>query len=194
PSARIARLDRDIARGPESERILARMRQGEGDILIGTQMVTKGPELPAVTLAGVLNADTALTMPDYQASERTFQLLVQVAGRAGRRERRGRVLIQTRNPEHAAVRHAIEHAHAAFVSEELNERRDARYPPFVRLIMVRVDSLDERLARTTAEMLLRLVTSHPLAGVEVMPVSAAPLKRLRNRYRFRFLLRGTKRP
>jgi primosomal protein N' (replication factor Y) (superfamily II helicase) len=194
PSARIARLDRDVARGLEGETILERMRQGEVDILVGTQMVTKGHDLPDVTLVGVLNADAALTMPDYQASERTFQLLVQVAGRAGRRERPGRVLIQTRTPEHAAIRHAQKHDHASFVREELSQRRDARYPPFVRLIMVRVDALDERLAKSTVEKLVRVVTARPLAGVEVLGPSPAPIERVRNRFRFRFLLRGNKRP
>jgi primosomal protein N' (replication factor Y) len=103
PNARIARLDRDVAAGAKSEKVLARMRRGEIDILVGTQMVTKGHDLPSVTLVGVLNADAALSLPDFRAAERCFQLLVQVAGRAGRGDKPGEVLIQTRQPEHPAV-------------------------------------------------------------------------------------------
>jgi primosomal protein N' (replication factor Y) len=99
----VARLDRDVAGGDKSQAILERMRKGEVDILVGTQMVAKGHDLPAVTLVGVVNADASLSMPDFRASERGFQLLVQVAGRAGRREKTGKVLIQTRAPEHPAI-------------------------------------------------------------------------------------------
>ncbi len=106
PKARIARLDRDVAAGAKSEAVLAKMRRGEADILVGTQMVTKGHDLPDVTLVGVILADAALSMPDFRASERTFQLLVQVAGRAGRAERKGRVVVQTRLPEHPVLRFA----------------------------------------------------------------------------------------
>jgi primosomal protein N' (replication factor Y) len=193
PQARIARLDRDVARGLESEAVLDRVRAGEVDILVGTQMVTKGHDLPEVTLVGVLNADALLSMPDYQAAERTFQLLVQVAGRAGRADKRGRVLIQTRNPDHAAIRCAVGHDHAAFVRHELGERREARYPPFVRLIMVRVDALDEQLAKTTADKLASWASRQLPPGAELLGPSPAPLERLKNRYRFRFLLRSSKR-
>src|SRR5690606_4081972 len=109
PNARIARLDRDVAGGAKSEKIVDRVRRGEVDILLGTQMVTKGHDLPGVTLVGVLNADSALSLPDFRAAERTFHLLVQVAGRAGRAETKGRVLIQTRSPEHPAVKTAQTH-------------------------------------------------------------------------------------
>jgi primosomal protein N' (replication factor Y) len=191
PNARIARLDRDVARGLQSEAILDKMRAGEIDILVGTQMVTKGHDLPEVTLVGVLNADALLSMPDYQASERTFQLLVQVAGRAGRAGKRGRVLIQTRNPDHAAIRFALAHDHAAFVRHELAQRREARYPPFVRLIMVRVDAIDEQLAKSTADRLAAWASRQLSAPAELLGPSPAPLERLKNRYRYRFLLRGS---
>lgn len=193
PQARVARLDRDVAQGLKSEKVLNRMRDGTLDILIGTQMVTKGHDLPDVTLVGVLNADAALSMPDYQATERTFQLLVQVAGRAGRGHKQGRVLIQTRNPEHEAIRCAITHNHRSFVEQELRQRREAGYPPFRRLIMVRVDALDENLARTTIERLAAAARQRLGEGVELLGPSTAPLERLRNRYRFRFLLRARKR-
>lgn len=193
PTARIARLDRDVARGLESDTVLGRMRSGELDIMIGTQMVTKGHDLPNVTLVGVLNADAALSMPDYQAAERTFQLLVQVAGRAGRADKPGRVLIQTKNPDHPAISFARRQDHAAFVRHELTERKDARYPPYARLMMVRVDALSESLARDTIEKLARSLSARLPTGVELIGPSAAPLERLRNRFRFRFLLRSRER-
>jgi primosomal protein N' (replication factor Y) (superfamily II helicase) len=199
PEARVARLDRDVAAGTKSAAILERMRKGEIDILVGTQMVTKGHDLPAVTLVGVVNADSALSMPDFRAAERGFQLLVQVAGRAGRHERPGRVIIQTRNPTHAAVHHAAEHDVSGFLRHELGDRKEAHYPPFSRLALVRVDAVDEGIARATAA---RLAASARLAGgpggslggVEVLGPAPAPIARLRNRYRFRVLLRARDRP
>ncbi len=113
------------------------MRAGEIDILVGTQMVTKGHDLPGVTLVGVLNADAALSLPDFRAAERGFQLLVQVAGRAGRRERPGRVLIQTRTPEHPAIQFAARHDVRGFWARELVDRREVGYPPFSRLALIR---------------------------------------------------------
>ncbi len=193
PTARIARLDRDVAGGAKSERVLDRMRSGEVDILVGTQMVTKGHDLPQVTLVGVLNADGALGMPDFRASERTFQLLVQVAGRAGRGERPGRVLIQTRNPDHPAIQLARRHDVNSFFDRELADRRELGYPPFARLAMVRVDAVDEALARSTAAQLATLAGGAAGGAARVLGPSAAPIARLRNRYRFQFLLRGADR-
>jgi primosomal protein N' (replication factor Y) len=193
PAARVARLDRDVAAGAKSAAILDRMRSGDIDILVGTQMVTKGHDLPAVTLVGVVNADSALSMPDFRAAERGFQLLVQVAGRAGRHERPGRVLIQTRNPEHAAVRHAAAHDVRGFLRHELGDRREAHYPPFARLALVRVDAVDEALARRVAASLATTARSAAIAAVEVLGPAPAPIARLRNRYRFRILLRARER-
>src|SRR5690606_6943013 len=193
PSARIGRLDRDVASGLKSERILTAMRERELDILVGTQMVTKGHDLPDVGLVGVLNADGALSMPDYQASERTFQLLVQVAGRAGRGKERGTVLIQTRNPEHPAVRFAVAHDVSAFAEQELRDRRDANYPPFVRMLMIRIDALDEKLALDEAEKLARFAEKVAGGRADVSPPSPAPIARLRNRFRFRCVLRAAER-
>ncbi len=122
----MARLDRDVAAGAKSEKVMDRMRRGEIDVLVGTQMVTKGHDLPNVTLVGVLNADAALSMPDFRAAERSFHLLVQVAGRAGRAERPGRVLIQTRQPGHAAIRFAQQHDVRGFIQAELELRRELR--------------------------------------------------------------------
>ncbi|HSN99148.1 MAG TPA: primosomal protein N', partial [Candidatus Nanopelagicales bacterium] len=196
PEARVGRLDRDVAGADKTEAILSRMRGGEIDILVGTQMVTKGHDLPSVTLVGVVNADAALSLPDFRSSERGFQLLVQVAGRAGRRDLRGRVLIQTRNPEHPAIAFAARHDVPGFLERELADREEVGYPPFTRLALIRVDAADEQLAReVTAKLAARARTSpEGLARrVEVLGPSAAPIAKLRGRYRFRVLLRARER-
>jgi primosomal protein N' (replication factor Y) len=196
PAARIARLDRDVANATKSQAILDRMRAGEIDILVGTQMVTKGHDLPNVTLVGVVNADAALSLPDFRASERGFQLLVQVAGRAGRRDRPGRVLIQTRSPDHPAVAFAAKHDVEGFLERELMDRLEVGYPPFTRLGLVRVDAADEDLARSTAARIARDVKASPevrMRRVVVLGPAAAPIARLRGRYRFRVLLRAEER-
>ncbi len=190
PGARIARLDRDVAAGKKSERVLDRMRAGDIDVLVGTQMVTKGHDLPNVTLVGVLNADAALSLPDYRASERTFQLLVQVAGRAGRGETPGRVLIQTWQPEHPAVALAVKHDVKGFVAQELEQRREVGYPPFARLALVRFEALEDEVARSQTERLATAARKWGAPDVEVLGPTAAPLARLRGRYRHRFLLRA----
>jgi primosomal protein N' (replication factor Y) len=196
PTARVARLDRDVAGGARSEAIIERVRAREVDILVGTQMVTKGHDLPGVTLVGVLNADAALSLPDFRASERGFQLLVQVAGRAGRRERPGRVLVQTRTPEHPAIQFAARHDVRGFWEHELADRREVSYPPFSRLALLRIDALDEHLAREAANKLAALARTSPEAlarRVEVLGPSAAPIARLRGRFRFRVMLRARER-
>jgi primosomal protein N' (replication factor Y) len=190
PGARVARLDRDVAAGKKSERVLDRMRAGDIDVLVGTQMVTKGHDLPNVTLVGVLNADAALSLPDYRASERTFQLLVQVAGRAGRGETPGRVLIQTWQPEHPAVALAVKHDVKGFVAQELEQRREVGYPPFARLALVRFEALDDEAARAQTARLAAAARQWGAPDVEVLGPTAAPLARLRGRYRHRFLLRA----
>ncbi|MCC6556661.1 MAG: primosomal protein N', partial [Polyangiaceae bacterium] len=195
PAARVARLDRDVAgaAGQGTEAILKRMRAGEIDILVGTQMVTKGHDLPNVTLVGVVNADAALSLPDFRAGERGFQLLVQVAGRAGRRDRPGRVLIQTRTPEHPAIFFAAKHDVPGFLGRELVDRQEVGYPPFARLALIRVDAADEEVARqATAKLAARARTSPEGLSrrVDVLGPSAAPIARLRGRYRFRVLLRA----
>ncbi len=192
PGARIARLDRDVAAGIKSEKVLDKMREGEVDILVGTQMVTKGHDLPSVTLVGVLNADAALSMPDFRAAERSFHLLVQVAGRAGRGDVKGRVLIQTRSPEHPAIAFAASHDVTGFVEQEMQLREELAYPPFSRLALVRVDAVEEARAQGAAERLARLARQEG-QGAEVLGPAPAPLVRLRNRYRYRFLVRSTDR-
>jgi primosomal protein N' (replication factor Y) len=193
PGARVARLDRDVASGHKSARVLDRMRRREIDVLVGTQMVTKGHDLPTVTLVGVLNADAALSLPDFRAAERTFQLIVQVAGRAGRGDSPGRVLIQTRQPEHPAIRFAAHHDVKAFLEHELAARHELRYPPYSRLALVRLDAVDEGVVMAEAERIAKIARRVEAEGVEVLGPAQAPLARLRGRYRYRFLLRATDR-
>lgn len=198
PAARVARLDRDVASGAKIEAVLARVARREIDILVGTQMVTKGHDFPGVTLVGVLCADTGLNIPDFRASERTFQLLAQVAGRAGRGERPGRVLIQTYRPTAPAVVAAAAHDYAQFFSAELAERAELGYPPHGRLIAVRVDGADPHEVAGTAQRLAQIaegLSRRPeLAGaVEVRGPVPAPIERLRGRTRWQLWLRSAER-
>jgi primosomal protein N' (replication factor Y) len=199
PEARVARLDRDVARGKNVEKILTRMRQREIDVLVGTQMVTKGHDLPHVTLVGVINADAALSIPDFRAAERAFQLLVQVAGRAGRGEARGKVVVQTYQPEHHAIHLAVRHDVDGFVARELADRKELVYPPFSRVALVRVDAHDPDAAREACAYLATVARDADGAEacasprVHVLGPSLAPLAKLRNRWRFRVMLRSTDR-
>ena len=193
PTARVGRLDRDVAGGARSEKVLERLRRHDLDVLVGTQMVTKGHDLPDVTLVGVVNADAALSMPDFRASERGFQLLVQVAGRAGRHERPGRVLVQTRDPSHPAVRFAAAHDVSGFLAQELRDRRELGYPPYSRLALLRVEAAAEEVARQAAAWLATHARSSAAAArreLEVLGPAPAPITRLRGRYRFRVMLRA----
>ena len=194
PKARIARLDRDSASGKNAEKILTRVRAREVDILVGTQMVTKGHDLPAVTLVGVINADSALSIPDFRAGERAFQLLVQVAGRAGRGDEKGLVIVQTYDPEHAAIRFGVHHDVKGFVVAELEDRRELGYPPFSRMALVRVDAVLEEEASDAARQLAELarMTATP-ALVEILGPAPAPVARIRGRYRYRVMLRSSSR-
>jgi primosomal protein N' (replication factor Y) (superfamily II helicase) len=198
PSARVARLDRDVAAGAKAEGILAQVARRQVDILVGTQMVTKGHDFPGVTLVGVLCADTGLNLPDFRASERTFQLLSQVAGRAGRGERAGRVLIQTYRPTAVAVVAAAHHDYQAFYAAEIESRIELGYPPSGRLIAVRIDGPDANAVVATANRLgavaLRAAAAcGQEAAVEVRGPVAAPLERLRGRTRWQIWLRSGQR-
>jgi primosomal protein N' (replication factor Y) len=196
PGARVARLDRDVASGKAAAGILAKMRNGEVDVLVGTQMVAKGHDLPNVTLVGVINADAALSIPDYRASERAFQLLVQVAGRAGRGERSGQVVVQTWDPEHPAIALAARHDVDTFVERELADRRELGYPPTTRAALLRVDSTDEADARAACSRLAQVARSSDDARagrVLVQGPAPAPIARVRGRWRFRVMLRAAER-
>jgi primosomal protein N' (replication factor Y) len=198
PTAKVARLDRDVATGAKIEAVLARVARREVNLLVGTQMVTKGHDFPGVTLVGVLCADTGLNIPDFRASERTFQLLAQVAGRAGRGDRPGRVLIQTYRPGAPAVVAAAAHDYASFFAAESAARAELGYPPHGRLIAVRVDGSDPHEVAGTAQRLAQLgeaLARRPDVGgvVEIRGPVAAPLERLRGRTRWQVWLRSVDR-
>lgn len=197
PHARVARMDRDTTRSRGShEEILRRWKKGEIDILIGTQMITKGHDVSGVTLVGALLADLSLNLPDFRAAERTFQLLSQVAGRAGRGENPGRVIVQTYVPDHYAIEHLVAHDYKGFFAAESEFRRALGYPPFGRLVNLRLDgprlSEVETKAKTLAEALRRLQARSPKFNeqIQVLGPAAAPIEKLRNRYRWQLLLRG----
>jgi primosomal protein N' (replication factor Y) len=192
PHARVARLDRDAVSGAaDVAEVLARFARREVDVLVGTQMVTKGHDFPGVTLVGVVLADTALAMPDFRAAERTFQLLTQVSGRAGRGAEGGRVLVQTYNPTSPAISCAATHDYARFAEEELAARASLGYPPYARLMAVRVEGSEggaERTAQALADA-ARPVLS-PTGGISMLGPAPAPLERLRGLSRWQLLFRA----
>ncbi len=192
PAARIERMDSDTSslRGARA-RMLAELRAGEIDILVGTQMITKGFDFPGVTLAAVVNADLALNMPDFRSAERTFQLLTQIAGRAGRGERPGRVIIQTFAPNHYSVRAAKDQDYARFMRRELELRRDLMYPPFARLAMVRIEGAEPQLVRRAAEAVAKsLAKDSTPEGIRVLGPAPAPIERIKQRYRWQVMLKS----
>ena len=194
PTARVARLDRDVAGGKDAEKVLSKMRSHEIDIIVGTQMVTKGHDLPEVTLVGVIAADAALSMPDFRASERAFQLLVQVAGRAGRGDSPGQVIVQTYDPKHPSIHFGVTHDTTGFVTAELLHRRELGYPPYARMVLVRVDAVDPAVALAAASHLADVArAASPPGTVDVLGPAPAPLARVRNRHRFRLMMRSSNR-
>jgi primosomal protein N' (replication factor Y) len=198
PGVSCLRMDSDSMSKPGShEDALDRFRSGEVQILLGTQMIAKGLDFPNVTLVGVINADTALHLPDFRAAERTFQLVTQVAGRTGRGARGGRVLVQTFSPEHPAIVAAQRHDYAMFARQELPVRREFGYPPLTAMvrIVVRgpVESTAEQFAEHVAARLREAATSTNLAPRVLGPV-AAPLPKLRGNFRFHLLLYHTDQP
>src|SRR5262249_6906902 len=155
-------------------------------VLVGRQMGAQGHAFPGVTLVGVVLADVGLPLPDFRASERTFQLLSQVAGRAGRGSDPGRVILQTFHPDADAVRFALAHDHAAFASRELARREELGYPPASRMLLARIDGPEPGPASDMAARLAR--TARTIAGLKVLGPAPAPMARLRGRYRFQLLL------
>jgi primosomal protein N' (replication factor Y) len=174
--------------------ILGRVERNEVDILLGTQMIAKGLDFPNVTLVGVINADVGINLPDFRATERTFQLLTQVAGRAGRGPKGGEVFIQTALPNHYAIESATEHDFIGFAARELEARREPSYPPFSRLVNVVASGLEEaatqELAVTAAEWVTGLLESRKLVEVQLVGPAPCPIDRIRNRWRWHFLLRS----
>jgi len=189
PRARIARLDRDTVGGKRDyETILAKFRDGEYDLLVGTQMIAKGHDIPNVTLVGIVSADTGLGLPDFRAAERTFQLLTQAAGRAGRGEQPGIVLMQTINPDHYAIQFAAEQNYEGFYRKEIEFRRLMHYPPFGALANVIVRGVREEEALERSAALGRLLLPAP-EGVKIMGPAAASLSKLKNEYRYQMLIK-----
>jgi primosomal protein N' (replication factor Y) len=199
PGARLARMDRDTTgRRGSQERMIRQWEKGEIDVLVGTQMVTKGHDVGRVTLVGAILADLSLNVPDFRAAERTFQLLCQVAGRAGRGEDPGQVIVQTYNPDHYALQNLITHDYRAFFSAEIEFRRALDYPPFMGLVLLRLEGADakevEGRAKALGEELHRRQAEKErlLDGMEILGPAPAPIERLRNRYRWQLLLKGKK--
>jgi primosomal protein N' (replication factor Y) (superfamily II helicase) len=194
PQARIARLDRDTVRGHQDfERTLSALNEGELDLLVGTQMIAKGHDIHGVTLVGVVGADVALGLPDFRAAERTFQLLTQVAGRAGRGQTPGKVILQTYFQEHYAVQFAAQHDFIGFYEKELQFRSWMHYPPYSALanVLVRGDQLDEILE--WSGLLGKWFNQTRHETVRVLGPAAAPIMRLKRDYRYHFILRSPSR-
>jgi primosomal protein N' (replication factor Y) (superfamily II helicase) len=194
PQARIARLDRDTVRGHQDfERTLNALSEGELDLLVGTQMIAKGHDIHGVTLVGVVGADSALGLPDFRAAERTFQLLTQVAGRAGRGQSPGKVILQTYFQDHYAVQYAAHHDFAGFYEKELRFRSWMHYPPYSVLanVLVRSVNLDEALQWTGT--LGKWFEQNRHEGVRVLGPASAPIMRLKRDYRYHFVLKSASR-
>jgi primosomal protein N' (replication factor Y) len=188
PEVPVDILDRDTARSPgQLVATLERFAAGECRVMVGTQIVSKGHHFPAVTLTGVVNADNLLGFPDFRGAERTFHMLTQVAGRAGRGERPGRVVIQSYHPEHYAVQAALTHDVKGFAAEELRYRRAFRYPPATRLALVRFEAARQTAAVTAGQSAARALTPAPL-DLRVVGPAPAPLEQLRGKWRVQLLL------
>jgi primosomal protein N' (replication factor Y) len=197
PHAAIQRMDLDTTRRKGAhQRILTRFQEGKTDILIGTQMITKGLDVPRVTLVGVINADVALTLPDFRAGERTFGLLTQVAGRAGRGTEHGEVYVQTHSADHHAVRLALEHDFRGFFAREMEFREAIQFPPVARLVNIRVESQDNEVAEESIAGFGKLVREKirergdGKTWVKSIGPTPCPFMRLRGWYRHQLTLQS----
>ena len=192
PAARILRLDRDTtSRRGALEAALLAAEHGEVDLLVGTQMLAKGHNFPKLTLVGILGADQGLKIPDFRAAERTFQLLTQVAGRAGRADRPGRVILQTYAPDHPAIAHAVNQDFEGFAATELPYREALAYPPFAALALYRAESVDPAEARQALETVKARLGR--VAGLRLLGPMEAPVARLKDRWRFQLLVKAPRR-
>ena len=192
PGARIGRMDRDTVRGRyDLEQLLARLHSGEINLLVGTQMIAKGHDIHSVTLVGVVGCDHALSMPDFRAAERVFQLMTQVSGRAGRGDLPGRVVVQTYYPDHYAILAATAHDYTAFAERELKYRRWMHYPPFGVLANVLVQSQKLEEAAGWAAILGKYLVQNQNSGaVRVLGPCTAPIARIKGVYRFHMILKA----
>ncbi len=195
PEARVLRWDRDTSRSKGAhERLLTRFASGQADILVGTQMIAKGLDLPLVTLVGIISADTALHLPDFRSGERTFQLLTQVAGRAGRSTLGGRVILQTYTPLHYAIQSASRHDFHEFYAREIAFRREHAYPPLAPLVKLVFSDASARAAEEQAQVMAHRLRQRcaqlGLPGTEVLGPAPSFFGRLRGKYRWQLLVRG----
>lgn len=191
PGARIARMDADtMTRRGSYEDVLGRFRARQIDILVGTQMIAKGLDFPNVTLVGIINADIGLHSPDFRAGERTFQLLTQVAGRAGRGETEGEVIVQTFSPGSPALQHARHHDFAGFYDQEIVFREAFRHPPFSRMLLVRIRCASREKAAVSADRVSSWLKKKAPASVEVSGAAPAPLEKSHGRYRYHVTMKG----
>jgi primosomal protein N' (replication factor Y) (superfamily II helicase) len=192
PGIRVLRMDLDTtSRKGAHDRILKAFGDGKADILLGTQMVAKGLDFPQVTLVGVISADTQMLLPDFRSSERTFQLLTQVAGRAGRSHLQGEVIIQTAQPDHRTLTHIIDHNYRSFFEEELASRSELSYPPFSRLVLVETRGENEDAVRVAAERIAGALKNTP-GPFEVLGPTPAVISKIKKRFRWHLLLRAPK--
>jgi primosomal protein N' (replication factor Y) len=189
PEATVQRMDLDTTRSKTGyETIIDHFEQGQTDILVGTQMVTKGLDFNHVNLVGVFNADRMLHFPDFRAHERAFQLLTQVSGRAGRRNKQGKVIIQTSQPEHAILQFILTHTQEEFYHLELNDRKNHLYPPFARLVEITVKHLDKKTSREAAEVLATQIRN-TISGVRVLGPGEPMISKIRNQYLMTILMK-----
>jgi primosomal protein N' (replication factor Y) len=192
PTLRIGRIDRDTkSRRHQFEKTLLDFGKGELDLLVGTQMLAKGHDSPNVTLVGVVSVDAGLALPDFRAAERAFQLITQVAGRAGRGDLPGRVLIQTYHPHHYALRHAQAQDYRGFYDEEIRHRRNHGYPPFVALALLLSRHQDQARALATAQQLKKALTdANRDHACRILGPAPAPFGRLRGEHRIQLLVKS----
>ncbi|MFT8848276.1 MAG: primosomal protein N' [Leuconostoc pseudomesenteroides] len=190
PTARVIRMDQDTTRKKGSmDKLLEKFGRHEADILLGTQMIAKGLDFPDVTLVGVLNADTALGLPDFHASERTFQLLTQVSGRAGRAQKSGEVVVQTFNPQHYAIVFAQQHDYEGFYHQEMRARHAGNYSPYYYTVQIQASHSDENQAALQMLQVARWLRAHVDQDVIVLGPSPKPIAKMRNRYYFQIILK-----
>ena len=195
PSARMRRMDSDSVKGRDAyDTLLQQVDRREVDILLGTQMIAKGHDFPAVTLVGVVDSDVGLNLPDFRSAEKTFQLITQAAGRAGRGDIAGEVIIQTMNPTHYSVRHSQTHDYEGFYTEELSYRMQLGYPPVGRIIKIEIKSVDEARAAEAAKAAQNRIRNLMRGkGTVLLGPAPAPISRVRGQYRFQMLLLSQKR-
>lgn len=190
PGIRVIRMDVDTtSRKGSHEELLSKFRQGQGDVLLGTQMIAKGLDFPRVTLAGIIAADTSLHLPDFRAAEKTFQLLTQVGGRAGRHELEGDVVIQTYTPEHYSIIHATRHDYPAFYQDEMLQRRRTGYPPYYRLVLITFSHEDVPVVIRGAHVMGDFLRQRVASTTILLGPVASPIARVKDRFRFQIMLK-----